>query len=128
MTKKKAISAKVVEIVQERANGYCETCGGSAQLSMALHHRKLRSRGGGHTVSNLISVHHGCHNLNTDSIHLSPGNAQNKGWIVASWQEPEETPFAKPDGSHVLLHQDGSITIVEAQDEHSSNGKRQSGF
>jgi len=62
------VDKKVVAIVEERAGGYCEVCGLPAQPSMALHHRKLRSRGGKDTASNLIRVHHGCHNLKTSSI------------------------------------------------------------
>lgn len=98
---------KLVQIVQERANGYCEVCGG-VMYEGALHHRKLKSRGGKDTVSNLIHIHHGCHNLNTDSIHLNPAMAEDKGWMVASWKEPHETPFQLPDGSWALLLDDGT--------------------
>jgi hypothetical protein len=48
---------KVVKIVQDRAGNYCEVCGSSALPSMALHHRKLKSRGGQDTPSNLIQIH-----------------------------------------------------------------------
>lgn len=99
---------EIVEIVQERAGSYCEVCGGVTEESMALHHRKLKSRGGKDSVANLIWIHHGCHNLKTDSIHLNPEMAERKGWIIASWQEPEETPFFKPDGSIVLLTNEGT--------------------
>jgi hypothetical protein len=112
MKKKTKISAEVVEIVTQRAQGYCETCGGNAEDSMALHHRKLRSRGGEHSVANLIWVHHGCHNLDTNSIHSNPSHAQDKGWMVGSWQIPEEAPFCRPDGSIVLLQSDGSVTVL----------------
>ena len=104
-----AIDAKIVQKVVSRANGYCETCGGNAHESMALHHRKLKSRGGEDSVANLIWIHHGCHNLNTNSIHLNPAEAERKGWMVGSWQEPAETPFVQPDGSIVLLNEDGTI-------------------
>jgi len=113
MKKKTKISPEVVEVVISRANGYCEVCGHRAQESMALHHRKLRSRGGEHTVSNLIWVHHGCHNLDTDSIHSRPGLAMDKGWMVGSWQDPEDTPFFKPDGSIVLLQNNGNVISLE---------------
>ena len=107
-----AIDSKIVELVHSRANGYCETCGQSAQQSMALHHRKLKSRGGKDSVSNLIWVHHACHNLGTNSIHLNPAEAERKGWMIGSWQEPEETPFVRPDGSIVLLNQDGTVHLL----------------
>lgn len=103
---------KVVKIVEERAGDYCEVCGHPALPSMALHHRKLRSRGGKDTPSNIIRIHHGCHNLRSDSIHHNPENASQKGWMVGSWQEPSQVPFTCPDGSIVLLLDDGSTNIL----------------
>lgn len=103
---------KVVEIVHDRAGGYCEKCGLPALPDMALHHRKLRSRGGKDTPANLILVHHGCHNLKTDSIHLNPAHAEQKGWICPSWKEPTEHPFVKCDGTIVLLQDDGTEAIL----------------
>ena len=79
---------------------------------MALHHRKLKSRGGQDTVSNLVLIHHGCHNMKTDSIHLRPGAAERLGFMVASWQDPEEAPLTRADGSVVLLLNDGTIKIL----------------
>ena len=113
MTTKMTISKAVVKIVEERAGWYCEVCGLPASESMALHHRKLRSRGGRDTPANLIRVHHGCHNLNTDSIHLNPEKSENKGWIVPGWKEPHEHPFFRPDGSIVLLQDDGSVKTLQ---------------
>ena len=103
---------RIVKLVEERAGGYCEVCGAPALPSMALHHRKLRSRGGKDTASNLIQVHHGCHNLKTTSIHLNPERATQKGWMVGSWQEPTDVPFTRPDGSIVLLQDDGKVSIL----------------
>ena len=107
---------KIVSVVEDRAAGYCEVCGYPAQSSMALHHRKLKSRGGKDTPSNLIRVHHGCHNLRTDSIHLNPKKAEQLGHMVPSWKDPTEWPFTRSDGSIVLLLDDGSVRILkEAQ-------------
>ena len=103
---------KVVRIVEERAGDYCEVCGKAALPSMALHHRKLKSRGGKDTPANLIRTHPGCHNLRTDSIHLYIERASQKGWIVGSWQEPQDVPFSRPDGSIVLLQNDGTVNIL----------------
>jgi 5-methylcytosine-specific restriction endonuclease McrA len=99
---------KLVSLVQERANGYCEVCGGVVREG-ALHHRKLKSRGGKDTPSNLIYIHHGCHNLKTDSIHLNPERATQNGWMVESWKEPHEAPMLMPDGTYALLLDDGTI-------------------
>jgi hypothetical protein len=78
---------------------------------MALHHRKLKSRGGKDTPANLIRVHHECHNLSTDSIHLNPARAASRGLVVPSWSKPNEFPMEYPDGTTVLLHDDGTITL-----------------
>ena len=102
----------IVKIVEERAGFYCEVCGGSASESMALHHRKLKSRGGKDTPANLIRVHHGCHNLNTDSIHLNPEKAEDKGWMTPSWKDPEEQPMLYHDSYFVLLDNVGSIKTL----------------
>jgi 5-methylcytosine-specific restriction endonuclease McrA len=102
----------IVKIVELRAGYYCESCGGTASDSMALHHRKLKSRGGKDTPANLIRIHHGCHNLNTDSIHLNPEKAEDKGWMTPSWKEPEEQPMFYHNSFFVLLHNDGSITTL----------------
>jgi hypothetical protein len=113
LTKVKRMNSKVVDIVKERAGDYCETCGKAAQPSMALHHRQLRSRGGKDVASNIIRIHHGCHNLKTNSIHLNPSISEAKGWICPSWKDPTEHPFVRPDGSIVLLNNDGGFTVLE---------------
>lgn len=107
------IKQAIVDLVIQRAGGYCEKCGRPASESMALHHRKLKSRGGKDAVSNLMYVHHECHNLGTESIHLRPAFAADKGWMVASWDEPENTPMHLPDGRLVILQNDGKITDLQ---------------
>ena len=102
----------IVKIVEQRAGDYCESCGGSATESMALHHRKLKSRGGKDTPANLIRIHHGCHNLNSDSIHLNPEKAEDKGWMCPSWKDPEETVMLYHNARFVLLNNDGSIKTL----------------
>jgi hypothetical protein len=32
--------------------------------------------------------------------------------MVGSWQEPSQVPFSRPDGSIVLLADDGSVSIL----------------
>lgn len=109
------MNSKIVEAVKARAGNYCETCGKAAQESMALHHRKLKSRGGKDSVANLIRIHHKCHNLGTKSIHMNPSSASLNGWMVGSHEEPCEVPFLRPDGTKVLLNEDGTITELERE-------------
>lgn len=87
------MKAEIANAVIKRANGYCESCGNPLAEDFALHHRKLRSRGGDDCVSNLIAVHHHCHNLGTDSIHLKPKDATLKGFMCPSWEQPENYPM-----------------------------------
>jgi 5-methylcytosine-specific restriction endonuclease McrA len=109
------MNRQIVDTVKERAGDFCEVCGKGAEISMAFHHRKLKSRGGKDSVANVIRIHHKCHNLSTKSIHLNPDASEQKGWIVGSWQEPHEAPFHRPNGSIVLLLEDGSIKILEGE-------------
>jgi len=106
------MKSEIAEAVLERAGNYCEKCGKSG-YDFALHHRKLRSQGGLDAVENLMAVHHKCHNMGTDSIHLNPKQAIENGWIVPSWAEPSEYPLILPDGSRVLLTSEGSYTPTE---------------
>lgn len=90
--------------VWERCKGLCEKCGIPLDPDdWALHHRKLKSRGGKDEISNVMSAHHFCHNLGTNSIHLNPHEATRLGQMVPSWADPAETPLILDDGSEVLL-------------------------
>lgn len=106
---------KIAEIVLERAGNYCEVCG-KVGSDFALHHRKLRSQGGKDEPSNLIAVHHVCHNLGTNSIHLNPSRSMKNGWIVPGYAEPTEFPITLPDGSNVLLDNEGNYLEIEGND------------
>ena len=124
---KTMIDSKIVALVEQRAQGYCEACGKPEQTTMALHHRKLKSRGGKDSASNLMRVHHSCHNMSTGSIHANPAWAEDKGFMVASWQEPHEAPMHTPDGSIVLLQNDGTIITLEEGNENGHSNQRQLG-
>lgn len=112
------MNKKVAAAVLVRAAGRCERCGSPAQ-SPALHHRKLRSRGGKDELSNVVALHHACHNLTTGSVHLSPKKATTEGWLVSSWDDPATTPVLYWTGELVLLNLDGTSTTLEGV----SNGK-----
>ena len=109
------MNQKVVDIVLLRAGHYCEACGSSGD-NFALHHRKLKSRGGKDEPCNLIAVHHACHNLGTNSIHLKPAKATQLGQICPSWCEPDEYPLQLPDGRKVLLDNAGNYLEIEGED------------
>lgn len=117
------------EIVLARCGGYCEKCGKPLpNEGYALHHRKLRSQGGQDAVSNFLALHHKCHNLGTDSVHLNPMISTQKGYIVRGHADPLETLLTLPDGSNVILTEEGTYEYVkEGKDDwrgsYHSNGK-----
>jgi hypothetical protein len=51
--------------------------------------------------------------MSTESIHANPAYATDKGWMVASWNEPEKTPMVLPDSRIVLLQENGKITDLK---------------
>ena len=114
---------QVVDIVLARAGHYCEACGNPC-AEFALHHRRLKSQGGKDEPCNLIAVHHKCHNLGTDSIHLNPKRSMEMGWIVPSWADPAEYALHRPDGSKVLLDNEGSFSEIEGIKYGTDRGSR----
>ena len=87
----KTIPVKVRQAVKDRSGGLCEHCGRPG--ANHLHHRKLRSQGGGHTVENLLNVRWDCHR----SIHADPDHAYDMGWLVRSWADPAQVPLVVAD-------------------------------
>ena len=96
------------EIVYSRCGGYCEKCGGGLPEGWALHHRKLRSRGGKDTPDNCVALHHNCHNLASYSVHNNPAEAERTGFMVSAWQDSFECPLTLPDGNSVILTPEGT--------------------
>ncbi|WP_306461819.1 HNH endonuclease [Microbacterium sp. ZXX196] len=100
----RAIPARVRALVEGRADGKCEGCGRTAPLE--LHHRRFRSRGGKHTVSNLVALcgwgnHTGCHGR----AHSADPPA---GWAISQYEKrtDEQVPF-EANGVLVRLTTDG---------------------
>lgn len=89
-----------------RQDGYCCWCGLPLPEVYAMHHRKLRSRGGKDELSNLVALHHGCHNLATDSVHLNPAKATARGFMISSGNDPRVVPLVMIDGT--MLYLDGT--------------------
>lgn len=101
------------QVVYTRSKGYCEKCGKPLGSSWALHHRKLRSRGGKDSPENLLALHHECHNTGTNSVHLNPKMAQANGYMVSQWKEPTECPVTLPNGDSVILTEEGTYHYLE---------------
>ena len=95
-----------------RCNGYCERCGIPLAADWALHHRKLRSQGGKDEITNLVALHHHCHNLGTDSVHLNVKAAKEQGFIVPSWADPAVVPLILADNALVLLTPAGDYQLI----------------
>lgn len=100
-----------------RCEGYCERCGIRLGDEWAMHHRKLKSRGGKDEITNVVALHHHCHNIGTDSVHLNPAEATRRGLMVNSWDDPAQIPVTLDTGFKVILTPDGHYQTVEANNE-----------
>jgi hypothetical protein len=96
------------QALYKRCKGNCERCGGVLPENWAAHHRKLRSQGGKDSLDNVVALHHECHNLATDSVHLNPKNAYNFGFMVHSWESSEEVLISIPFVGIVRLTPEGT--------------------
>ncbi len=114
-----------------RAYGLCERCHNAGPLE--IHHRKYRSRGGTHDVSNLVAVcgwgnHTGCHGW----THTQVWRSTSEGWTVRSGHDPLVIPvLIRTPGrgiggrSWVQLTNDGDyvpLLEVEAQELRATFG------
>lgn len=102
-----SVDPKTRRLIYLRCGGYCEKCGWPLSESWAAHHRQLRSQGGADDASNLLAVCHGCHNGNTDSIHLNPDFSYELGYLVRSWDHPKKAAVRLPDGTKKWLDDEG---------------------
>lgn len=79
----KAASKEVLRLANYKCQAHVSPrCENS---NLHVHHRKLRSRGGDNSLSNLRAVCLNCH----DIIHANPELATQTGWLVSSWDNPE---------------------------------------
>jgi hypothetical protein len=81
-----------------------------------MHHRKLKSRGGKNEITNVVALHHHCHNLGTHSVHLRPEEATRQGFIVNSWDDSAAIAITLFNGSQVLLTNEGTYDVVSEGD------------
>ena len=106
---KKRMPEHVAEAVIERSGGKCEAmgtffCDGPAQQ---LHHRRMRSQGGKHTVQNLLALCASCHSW----VHRHPKESYRLGWLVRSVKDPLEVPV-QYRGLTSHLDAEGGVTWV----------------
>ncbi|WP_363324762.1 HNH endonuclease [Corynebacterium ciconiae] len=64
-----------------------------------LHHRQLRSQGGGHTTENLVLLCHTCH----EWVHRHPAQARERGLIVPGTRDPAGVPVRYQNGGYTRL-------------------------
>lgn len=102
-------------VLYDRQEGFCWWCGAGLGLRFAAHHRQLRSQGGPDDYTNMVALHHGCHNLNTESVHLNPLRAIDRGFLVPSWDDPAKIPLTLPGGGRVLLKPSGAIEHTQGE-------------
>lgn len=107
----------------KRCKGMCEFCGGTLPESWAAHHRKLRSQGGKDSLDNVVALHHECHNLGTNSVHLNPQKSYNDGFMVHSWDEPSATPLNLIHRMWVILTADGDYQGSGGPDEKTNSNQ-----
>ena len=97
------------EALYARAAGRCERAGCSLDDNgMEAHHRKLRSRGGGHGLENLAALCPACHRW----CHEHPQAATEAGFIVPSVADPGARAVVLHDGRTVRLTVDGAYDVL----------------
>lgn len=98
---------KALKLIKDRAKGKCEVCGTQVGEEYDPHHRQLKSRGGKDKASNLLHICHKCHM----KIHDQPAWASDKGYMIASWEKPEEMGFLNWRGFWIDIYDDGTQKI-----------------
>lgn len=121
-------SLKIRRALWDRSDGHCEVAGEPLTHSFAVHHRKRRSQGGGHDLTNLMIVCHFHHNGGTHSIHADPAVSYHRGWLVHGAEDPAQVPLQRfirlydPTGQYpfFLLTEEGTYTQVKETDHGGS--------
>lgn len=101
--------ADVARAVQARAGGMCEALipGVCTTRVEQLHHRRMRSQGGRHTVQNLAGICEPCHSW----VHSHPLVARENGWIVSAYNTPDTAPMLRR-GVFSVLQGDGTVRAI----------------
>ncbi len=86
----RALWAQARRDTYARDGGRCQSCGLPITLQDAqIHHRKLRSQGGGHTLDNLVTLDASCHRW----WHNHPALGYAAGWLIPAGGDPAATPI-----------------------------------
>lgn len=110
----RAARAAAIDLLMDRASlggtSWCEHCGSRpVGLQSPVHHRRLRSQGGRHSLENLLLLCEACHTW----AHRHPRDARETGLIVSAYELPGEVPFKHALHDWVLLLTDGTVTPSE---------------
>lgn len=105
----------VRKVVWERCGHCCERCGRPLDpLHWEGHHRKFRSRGGQHSVTNAVALDAFCHAW----VHHGGGRLPAvHGFAVASTDDPAAVPVRLSDGRLVRLTPAGGYAPVPTSEE-----------
>lgn len=99
--------AKEIHKLLTRSAQWCEACGSRPVDEMSsVHHRKLRSQGGKHKITNLLILCRACHNW----AHANPAKARERGIIVHCMDDPALVPVEHAKHGLVRLEPDGTVS------------------
>ncbi len=102
---RRGLAPELREAVWARCGGLCELCGDRLNpASWHAHHRKLRSRGGEDSVTNLAGLHPRCH----DRAHSHVAWAEQAGFIVPAHADPVDVRLGLHGETWVRLAPDGT--------------------
>lgn len=106
-----AIPAKTRRMVALRSDDVCEGCGKATATN--VHHRQYLSRGGSHSLENLL---HLCGMGNAGGCHgvAHSGEGAEMGWSVASWQDPRDVPVLYRGTLRWLTKWGSAVDVGEA--------------
>lgn len=102
-------TAAVRELVLERDDYHCLGCGQDVRgvRWYSLQHRRARGQGGKNTADNLVTA---CGSATTGCHWVMEQRAEEmiaRGFVVWSWQDPQDVPVVLWTGKAVYLTPDG---------------------
>jgi hypothetical protein len=100
----KVIDPGLRQQVRAREGGLCALCRDLLAPVWECHHRKLRSRGGQDSVTNLVALCSTCHRR----VHGHPAWSEEHGFMVPATQDPASVPVAVGLRSWQHLHPSGA--------------------